>query len=69
MSIDGDQMFPVANLRLLFMLTSEVVRRSGYLPTERPIALGLIGLCAMVAVRHPLLLFRFSTPHCTIRLG
>jgi hypothetical protein len=69
MSFDGDQMFPVANLRLLFMLTSEVVRRSGYLPTERPIALGLIGLCAMVAVRHPLLLFRFYTPHCTIRLG
>ena len=53
MFIGGEQMFPVANLRVLFMLATEGVRRSGYLATERSIALALIGLSTMVAVRHP----------------
>lgn len=61
MFVSGEEMFPVANLRLLFMLTADAVRRSGYLATERPTALALIGLSAMVAVRRPC--SYSSTPH------
>eukprot|EP01043_Picozoa_sp_COSAG02_P052216 COSAG02_NODE_5591_length_4206_cov_3.054298_3_plen_188_part_00 len=66
MFIGAEQMFPVANLRLLFMLTAEAVRRSGYLATERPTALALIGLSAMVAVSRPC--SYSSAPHIAHRI-
>ena len=47
--LDDEALFPAANLRLVFTLVEEVVRRAGYPAEERSTALGLVGLCAMVA--------------------
>lgn len=61
--MDDELLFPVENLRLLLTLAAEVVRRSGFLSSERSTALGLTGLCAMIAVSPSATLHTLDSQH------